>query len=154
MFWGWTLWLCLKLGYPQKSPLKSLWLIIIIFPIDLCEFGGYPLWANPCWCFLMANDGRWLMIPWSFCFWWVNGAVASVYTVHKPFEHCLLQLGSWNILLVCPLFPFNSDTLILQNLLKRLWLKPFLICASVLKSSGFTCHQTWLGTPLSYSLVI
>lgn len=88
------------------------------------------------------------MIPSSFCFSWVNGAVASVYTIHEPFGHCLLQLGFWNILLVCPLFPFNS-TLILQNLLKRLWLNPFLICASVLKSSGFTCHQTWLGT-LSY----
>ena len=119
------------------------------FPIDLCEFGGsMALWANPWWCFFKANDGRWWMIPSSFCFWWVNGAVASVYTIHEPFEHCLLQLGFWNILLVCPLFPFNS-TLILQNLLKRLWLNPFLICASVLKSSGFTCHQTWLGTPLS-----
>ena len=93
------------------------------------------------------------MIPSSFCFWWVNGAVASVYTIHEPFEHCLLQLGSWNILLVCPLFPFNSDTLILQNLLKRLWLKPlFNLC---LCFEVFRLHLSFhgWGLPASYGWI-
>ena len=129
MFWGWTL--CLNCGYPHKSPLKSLWFIIINSPLIYANLGGLwlesmALWANPWWCFLMANDGRWWMIPSSFCFWWVNGAVASVYTIHEPFEHCLLQLGFWNILLVCPLFPFNS-TLILQNLQKTALAEPLVI---------------------------